>query len=135
MLIEIERAPQGTPDLSLGIPGADVLLAAITVSEIRVGILLADIEARRVARTRFLERLLQLARVIPFDIAEAEVHAEVHVNLRRAGIMIGAADLMIAATALANGHAVMTNNVREFERVPGLEVLAGPAGNSKRNGE
>lgn len=49
--------------------------------------------------------------------------------------MIGAADLMIAATALANGHAVMTNNVREFERVPGLEVLAGPAGNSKRNGE
>lgn len=46
-----------------------------------------------------------------------------NVSLRRAGTPIGERDLMIAATALANGHDVLTANVREFERVPGLRVV------------
>jgi predicted nucleic acid-binding protein len=38
--------------------------------------------------------------------------------------MIGAHDLIIAATALSHGCAVLTTNAAEFARVPGLEVLA-----------
>ncbi len=40
--------------------------------------------------------------------------------------MIGAHDLIISATALAHGHAVLTDNVGEFRRVPGLEILSYP---------
>jgi tRNA(fMet)-specific endonuclease VapC len=77
-------------------------------------------------RERFLQRILQRAELLPFGLNEAEVHADLRVALRRSGAPIGAADLIIAATALANGHAMMTHNVREFEHVPRLQVLPGP---------
>jgi tRNA(fMet)-specific endonuclease VapC len=100
-----------------------LFLAAITVSEILVGSLLADSVSRRSHRTDFLDALLTLVPVLPFGIPEARVHAEARVALRTMGQSIGAADLLIAATALANGHDVLTANVREFERVPGLRVV------------
>ena len=43
-------------------------------------------------------------------------------QLSRTGQMIGANDLLIAATALTYGYDVMTHNVRDFEKVPGLDV-------------
>jgi tRNA(fMet)-specific endonuclease VapC len=100
-----------------------LFLAAITVSEISVGSLLADTESRRRQRADFLDTLLNVVTVLPFGTPEARVHAEARVVLRTMGQSIGAADLLIAATALANGHDVLTANVREFERVPGLRVV------------
>lgn len=44
-------------------------------------------------------------------------------QLQRDGLMIGANDLWIAATALANGVPVVTRNDREFSRVEGLKVF------------
>lgn len=103
--------------------GQQLFVAAITVSEIAVGSLLADTESRRRTRADFLDLLLTVVTVIPFGTPEARVHAEARVALRTMGQSIGAADLLIAATALANGHDVLTANVREFERVPGLHVV------------
>jgi predicted nucleic acid-binding protein len=40
--------------------------------------------------------------------------------------MIGAHDLLIAAIAVAQGHAVLSNNEKDFKRVPGLTVLTLP---------
>jgi tRNA(fMet)-specific endonuclease VapC len=64
----------------------------------------------------------------PFPVLEAtpEVswrYGELHRYLRTNGLLIGANDLWIAATALAHEMALVTRNVREFQRVPGLEVL------------
>lgn len=100
-----------------------LFIAAITVSEISVGSLLADTESRRRQRADFLVELLTVVTVLPFGTPEARVHAEARVALRTMGQTIGGADLLIAATALANGHDVLTANVREFERVPGLQVV------------
>ncbi len=61
---------------------------------------------------------------IPIGPEVARIHAEVWARLEAAGAIIGAHDLWIAATALAHGLTVMTANVGEFERVPGLSVLA-----------
>jgi tRNA(fMet)-specific endonuclease VapC len=47
--------------------------------------------------------------------------------MQGAGKMIGAHDLLIAATALAQGHAVLTQNAKDFKRVPGLTVLTLPS--------
>ena len=60
--------------------------------------------------------------VLPFDLLVARVHARVSAQLLDAGRLIGAHDLLIAATALAHGYAVLTQNLRDFRRVPGLDV-------------
>lgn len=124
---EIIRIERGKLDLSeyLGGLPADAFLAAVTVSEMAVGALLADSTSRRDARLRFLDDVLTIATVIPFGEAEARVHAELRVALRHAGETVGAADLMIAATAIAGEHDLLTQNVREFQRVPGLRLIAG----------
>ncbi len=123
VIIQFEREQTDVESFGQSL-GQALFVAAITVSEIRVGALLADTESRRSQRTGFLDVLLTAAAtVIPFGVPEALVHAEARVALRTMGQSIGAADLLIAATALANGHNVLTPNVREFERVPGLRVV------------
>ena len=60
--------------------------------------------------------------VIPFDLPAARIHGRLLARLLDAGQAIGAYDLMIAATALTHGYDVLTLNLRDFERVPGLVV-------------
>jgi predicted nucleic acid-binding protein len=62
--------------------------------------------------------------VLPFGLPEARRHAELWAELARTGTVIGPHDLLIAATALAQGHALVTLNQREFGRVPGLRLVA-----------
>ena len=66
--------------------------------------------------------MLATFHILPFDLSAARIHAELWAQLTAAGHMIGPNDLLIAATALAYGYAVLTENVRESERVPGLTV-------------
>lgn len=64
----------------------------------------------------------------PFPVLESSAdtcwhYAELYRYLRTNGMLIGTNDLWIAATALAHGRAVVTRKVREYRRVPGLEVV------------
>jgi tRNA(fMet)-specific endonuclease VapC len=102
---------------------ADQCVSAMTFSEVLVGALMADSEQRKGRRLRFLETISESLPVLPFGEREARVHARLRTELRAAGQTIGAADLVIAATALANGHDLLTRNTREFRQVPGLRVL------------
>ena len=66
--------------------------------------------------------------VTPFQVLDATAdvcweYGKVFHYLKTNGRMIGANDLWIAATALAYGKAVVTRNVKEYRRVPGLEVV------------
>jgi len=70
---------------------------------------LADIEA-------FAARL----EVLPFDNKAAYHFGQIRAALYRAGRPIGPYDMMIAGQARASGLKLVTNNVKEFERVPGL---------------
>ena len=60
--------------------------------------------------------------VLPMDAADARMAAELRAALARAGTPIGAYDVLIAGQALARDLTVLTHNVREFARVPGLRV-------------
>lgn len=97
-------------------------MASITVSELMVGIHRADSPSRRLRREAFIQGLIESLPILAFDLREARIHAQIRGELTAAGRIIGPFDLIIAATALANGHAVLTENLREFERVPGLLV-------------
>ncbi len=59
---------------------------------------------------------------LPFDDTAARAYGRLRAELERAGTIIGPNDLMIASIALSQDLVVVSNNTREFERVPGLAV-------------
>jgi len=99
-----------------------VAIAAITASELLHGCLRARDAAVRARRGAFVDGLLDTIPVLPFGLPEARRHADVWAELAKRGAMIGPHDLLVGATALAHGHALVTLNRREFRRVPGLVV-------------
>jgi len=101
----------------------DVAISAITVSELLVGVYRADTERRRQRREAFVETILAQVPVIDFTAEVARVHAKLLATLMTHGRMIGAHDLLIAATARHLQSAVLTTNAVEFGRVPDLEVI------------
>ena len=70
-----------------------------------------------------LRRFIATLEVAPFDAQAAEVSGSMRAWLAAQGTPIGPYDSLIAAHAHALGVALVTNNTREFERVPGLKVV------------
>ena len=99
------------------------MIAAITASELLQGVFRAAPGVRRDRRAAFVARVLATVPVMPFDLMVARVHAFVWSYVLSVGTPIGHHDLLIAATALAHGHGVLADNLREFQRVPGLTVV------------
>jgi tRNA(fMet)-specific endonuclease VapC len=67
-----------------------------------------------------LETVLRALDVLPLETPADAVYGDLRVRLERAGRPIGGNDLLIAAQAVALGHAVVTDNEREFARITGL---------------
>ena len=122
VLISLERQRRPFSDLANAASYEPMALAAITASELLVGVLRSNSPQRRVRGEAFVEAVLERVPVLPFDLRVARVHAEIWAVLAAAGQPIGSNDMMIAATALAHGYSVLTGNIRDFNRVPGLEV-------------
>ncbi len=113
--------PQVVPRLQAQRP-ADLGVPAIVEYELRYGLLRlpADVAAPRLAA---LAALLQPMRRLPFDSGCAAHAAHIRASLEAAGTPIGPHDTLIAATALHHQATLVTRNVREFDRVPGLQCL------------
>jgi tRNA(fMet)-specific endonuclease VapC len=120
----IERERRGAPATAAIAPLGDgpLAVAAITVAELLIGAHRADSEERRRRREFYVIEVLDGVEVLPFDLAAARIHARLWAELAAAGQMIGAHDLIIAATALSRDYSLLTINAREFGRVPGLRV-------------
>ena len=69
-----------------------------------------------------LEKILGVLEVMPFEVPADTVYGELRARLERAGRIIGANDLLIAAQALALECIVVTDNEQEFSRVDGLQI-------------
>ena len=77
---------------------------------------------RREEAAAHLAALLETLQVLPLPLEAARRYAEIRAHLQRIGQPIGSNDLWIAAHALADDLTLVTNNEREFQRVPGLRV-------------
>lgn len=121
MLIDAERGGQALDKIP---EDEEQLISVITASELLHGIHRAIDDMVRTRRRAFVERALARFELVSIDLQVARNHADVRVRLQVAGEIIGPHDLWIAATALTHGLQVATTNAREFERVPGLSVLA-----------
>jgi tRNA(fMet)-specific endonuclease VapC len=124
--VSFERRGRPIQTLIEAYPEESVVISAITVSELLAGVLLADSSERRHERELVVEAIFKAVSVEPFDLGAARVRARLWTELTSARQMIGSHDLIIAATALAFGHAVVTLNARDFGRVTGLIVREPP---------
>jgi tRNA(fMet)-specific endonuclease VapC len=103
-------------------PDEESFLSVITASELLHGVHRATQADVRAKRSAFVEGILERFPLLSIDLATARAHARIWAELRQVGTIIGPHDLWLAATCVAHGLTMVTANVREFERVPGLEV-------------
>jgi len=94
-------------------------ISSITWGELVYGAERSSQPARNLAD---IEGLAARLAVLDFDVAAATHFGQVRAELYRVGKPIGPYDMMIAGHARASGLVLVTNNVKEFERVPGLRV-------------
>ena len=69
-----------------------------------------------------LTLLLADIEILPFDTGDAEGYGEIRAELERKGTLIGSLDMMIAGHAKSLGYTVVTNNIKEFDRIEGLRL-------------
>jgi tRNA(fMet)-specific endonuclease VapC len=99
---------------------ADIGVPAIVEYELRYGLMRLPPEAAA-PRLAALATFLQPLQVLPFDSECAAHAARIRAELESIGMPIGPHDTLIAATTLRHQATLVTRNVREFSRVPGLQ--------------
>ena len=94
-------------------------VSTVTASELQYGV---QRSSQPVQNGAAVSSMLSLVEVLPFDEHAAEHAGQIRATLAQAGTPIGAYDALIAGYARSAGLIVVTNNVKEFDRVPGLLV-------------
>lgn len=97
----------------------EIGVSAITVSELRYGVEKSTQTERNRAA---LERFLLPLEAVSFGLEATVSYGRIRTTLEKQGKPIGPLDTLIAAHALSLGTTLVTNNTREFERVPSLQV-------------
>lgn len=114
----LRRHPASMVERFAALDRQQLWLSAIVAAELRFG-------AAKLASPKFsaaVESWLAGFDVRPWPVEAAHHYAQLRAALERAGKPVGSMDMLIAAHALAQDSVVITNNAREFHRVPGLAV-------------
>ena len=97
----------------------ELCISVITLGELRFG---AEKSARRIENIAAIQGYVAQLEILPFRETAAVHFGEIRAHLARAGRPVGPFDLLIGAHARSEGLTLVTNNVREFARIPGLQV-------------
>lgn len=107
----INRFLQHNPD--------ELCISAITYAELLHGVEKSQaIEKNRFAMTMFLSPIT----ILEFDNYAAEEYGKIRANLEKKGVPIGPMDMLIAGHARSKNLILVTNNVKEFNRVENLKI-------------
>ncbi|MFZ2169168.1 MAG: type II toxin-antitoxin system VapC family toxin [Methylococcaceae bacterium] len=102
-----------------GLAYDQVVISSLTLAELKYGIAKSvKKEANRIKLGYFLYQF----ECLPFDVEATSCYGDFRIQLESGGTPIGPLDTLIAAHALSLAATIVTNNVREFERVDGLEI-------------
>jgi len=115
----IKQQPRGVIDKFQGIIPGEIAISSVTVAEMMYGVGKSQHKERNKSA---LESFLAPLEIVDFDFKAAQHYGAIRAYLEKMGIPIGAYDLMIAAHALSLGLILVTNNEREFQRIPDLIV-------------
>ncbi len=122
ILIEAERGRLDLEPHVVRRADEECFLSVIAASELLHGVRRATDAERRARRSAFVEGVLERFPVLDVDLATARAHAQIWADMSAAGTLIGTHDLWLAATCVAQGLTLVTANLRDFERVPGLQL-------------
>lgn len=100
-----------------------VVLSALTVAEVGHGIYRANTPEIRERRRLFLDELKATVPIYPVTEATAEIVARVGGEQAARGVNLPLGDLIIGACALELGYGIGTSNTRDFNRIPGLNIV------------
>lgn len=124
VLIDAERGRLDLAPHLAARTGEQVFLSAVSVSELLYGAYRASDTGTRNKRLAVAEAVLTQFKVLQIDTPAARLHARIKADLAARGTPVGPHDLWLAASAMAHGLTMATANLREFQRIPGLQVEA-----------
>jgi tRNA(fMet)-specific endonuclease VapC len=113
------RSPDVRAKLAAVLPSM-ICISVMTRAELLYGLKKLAPEHRLHLAVR---RFFKIIRVLPWEADAADFYADIRHRLLTTGQPIGEMDMMIAAHSLAIGAAIVTNNVRHYERIPGLVLI------------
>ncbi len=96
----------------------EIGLCSVVAAELAFGVAKSQSARNRQALEMFLAPLT----ILPFDAAAVWIYGDLRADLERRGTPIGSFDTLIAAHALSQQALLVTNNTREFAKVPGLQL-------------
>jgi tRNA(fMet)-specific endonuclease VapC len=122
---EREKRPvsQLLASLSADYSETEFLLSSISVMELEHGWRRAHTPEAAQKRRRYLDEVFAIIPVEPFTRDMGVLAAKIDADMKKAGLVIATADLLIGITALHYGYAVGTRNQRHFRMIPGLNVV------------
>lgn len=116
---ELARSPRGRLLEQIAIVGEDrICISTITAAELRYGIR----KKGSVKLERDIGAVLATLDILPFEPPTDAFYGQIRHALTSTGTPIGPVDFFIAAHALSLGLTLVTANIGEFSRVPGLKV-------------
>jgi len=119
ILSDLVRRPQGVVAQKIAVVGENAICTSIIVAaELRFG----AAKKNSVRLSNQIETILAAMLVVPFEVPSDRKYAHLRQLLESSGNPIGPNDLLIAAQAQTNEQILVTANVSEFTRVPGLQV-------------
>jgi tRNA(fMet)-specific endonuclease VapC len=127
VLIAVERkrltTPQAIRNVCESAGDVPIVICSLTVAELGHGIYRADTPERGRRRRQFLDEIKAHLPIHPVTEVTAEIIARVGGEQTRKGITLPLGDLIIGACALELGYSIGTSNVRDFNRIPGVQVI------------
>ena len=97
----------------------DIGISSITVAELKYGVQKSQFPDKN---HQALEQFLLPLKIVDFDCAAADTYGIIRATLEKKGTPIGSLDTLIAAHALSLEVVLITNNEKEFSRVPNLKL-------------
>jgi tRNA(fMet)-specific endonuclease VapC len=122
--IDMERRFPLRDDLRTLAADESIALTSVTLAELLTGAELGRTQAIRQNIRMTVDVILNHMYLLPFDVDAAQIYARLFAEIRQSGHSVGVIDLQIAAIALANDSSVVMLNLRNFNRIPGLTVVA-----------
>ncbi|MFZ2655469.1 MAG: PIN domain-containing protein [Victivallales bacterium] len=123
IIVDAERGSASLTERLSGLEDDFFYISVITASELIYGVHKASDSRQKQRRHAFVEDVLNKFPIIPADLQIARIHAELWADLSSEGAGIGAHDLWIAATCIAYGHKLITDNKSDFGRIKALELI------------
>ena len=115
----IKKQPREVIEKFQGIAPGEIAISSVTVAEMMYGVAKSQHQEKN---SSALQSFLAPLEMVDFDFSAAQNYGVIRAHLEKTGTPIGAYDLLIASHALSLGLVLITNNEREFQRIPDLIV-------------